>query len=722
MANRYTNLSTSTYRELSPQEIMMVPLSKQKQHDEAQAMTDQYTALSANRLTQDAELVDARLGQLRGEADSISSELLDRGFNRDLLGRLNKLKRDKELEYGQQGLIGNAQENYKKAMSFVDDLATKKERQAGWSPAQAKSWAQKQVMDFQGTKSDDGSFRSFSGKELDANVDENKWIVDNLKIIAADTSPIALQHAGSLDQFNRAYRSGKIEQQTYEKIMNSLVGVAQYDPALQRSLNQKGLLTGEKNANNVGEWIIDPKTKKRVFRPGSTFGSMLSHAAMGAQYKKTDYNYSIIKDDLALHMAKKGLDQQDADNLAVAVNGELTAVDPVKYDDLKKSLDLGFQEMSQSKLRISSMYNELKGRGLNDTQIKNDPAYKQMVQNHNDSSVRYNNTKNSLDKVMNVVDSQLNPKDKELYKTANAVKSIFDKAEEFRKTGGNNSNYLQKAMADNGISMEEFNKTRRGKIGISTESLLMEIMYKKATGKNKLFERHEYKESLEMASKMQKKADIYLKNNPLSQDYVNFSGQVTGEYKGKIGALEQKLSTLFTTTGGRGWSHAFSGGNISDIMADYSDDKYKFNILTSNGISPTGDAIETLTVTDDKGVVVKAFPVTRGRHSNITQYEVGKALSAHPVYSKEGKEMTNNYELMPKVQELKIHEDSFTSKVVPGLETEDGSLVLIKKYPSGAFTVTPVNKEKALKGEYIPTSTESQSLGGQQDIVNYLNQ
>jgi hypothetical protein len=231
--NRYTSLSTGSFKPLDLQTIMMIPMAKQKQHDEAQSAANEYAALQASSLEQDREAVTGKLESLRGEANKITATLLDRGVDRNTMAKLNELKRSKEKEFGQQGLIGNAQANYSSASAFVKDLTEKKERQAGWSPSEAKKWAQAQVASFKGTDAGAGKFNSFSGKELEDYVDTNKWINDNIAKVAADTDPIMLQKYGTVAQFETAWKSGTVEHKDASKIIKALALQAQYDHELQ---------------------------------------------------------------------------------------------------------------------------------------------------------------------------------------------------------------------------------------------------------------------------------------------------------------------------------------------------------------------------------------------------------------------------------------------------------------------------------------------------------
>ena len=148
MANRYSKLSTSTFNPLTMQEIMAVPMAMQQQHDALQAEADKASLLEAQYSSADKEGAEARVSELRSKANNISSSLGDKGFNRSLLRDFTALKKETELEYGKNGYLGKVQANAVAQSKFVNDLATDKVRQAGWSPQEAKQWAQRQVSEF----------------------------------------------------------------------------------------------------------------------------------------------------------------------------------------------------------------------------------------------------------------------------------------------------------------------------------------------------------------------------------------------------------------------------------------------------------------------------------------------------------------------------------------------------------------------------------------------
>ena len=166
MANRYSKLSTSTFNPLSMQEIMAVPMAMQQQHDALQAQADKAALLEAQYGSGDKEGAEARVSELRSKANKISSSLGDKGFNRSLLRDFTALKQETQLEYGKNGYLGKVQANAVAQSKFVNDLATDRERQDGWSPQEAQMWAQRQVKDFGPTRNDDGTYNTFQGREL----------------------------------------------------------------------------------------------------------------------------------------------------------------------------------------------------------------------------------------------------------------------------------------------------------------------------------------------------------------------------------------------------------------------------------------------------------------------------------------------------------------------------------------------------------------------------
>tara|TARA_R110000822_G_scaffold227017_1_gene359647 strand:+ start:22138 stop:24033 length:1896 start_codon:yes stop_codon:yes gene_type:complete len=112
MANRFSQISTSSFKPLSLEEIMAVPLSKQAQHDEASLALDEFALLEANSLDADKEYVKGQIGALQKESDVVSNQLLDSGVNRDLTNKVKMLRNRKNKEFSLTGKTGQASAAY----------------------------------------------------------------------------------------------------------------------------------------------------------------------------------------------------------------------------------------------------------------------------------------------------------------------------------------------------------------------------------------------------------------------------------------------------------------------------------------------------------------------------------------------------------------------------------------------------------------------------------
>jgi hypothetical protein len=112
MANRFSQISTSSFKPLNLEEIMAVPLAKQAQHDEASLAMDEFAKLEANSLDQDKEYITSQIQALQGESDSISNQLLENGVDRNIVNKVKSLRNRKNQEFSLQGKTGQASAAY----------------------------------------------------------------------------------------------------------------------------------------------------------------------------------------------------------------------------------------------------------------------------------------------------------------------------------------------------------------------------------------------------------------------------------------------------------------------------------------------------------------------------------------------------------------------------------------------------------------------------------
>lgn len=763
MANRFSELSTSTYQPLQLQEIMMIPMAKQQMHDQAQAESDQYASLTAKRLSQDASVVDTRLGELRGSADEISQNLLEHGVSRDTMARIHSLKREKEKEFSQQGLIGNAQANYETATKFVNDLAEKKERQAGWSPAQAKQWASAQVAGFKGTLDDTGGFRGFSGQELDEFVDSNKWINENMAQVAADTGVIGLGKYANVNAFTDAWKHGTVEQKTKEKIIQALQLRAQYDPKLQASLQQSAFWTGEKTPTNVGDWKIIKDSNgqnRQVFKPGSYFGMQLLGAAEGAKYRKETAQYNFVKDDMGFKLWSNNLDKKEAEALVTAANGNLSAIPPANYEELKNNFSLAQKEIANSSLKLNALADNIKKREKGNNDPLKDPAYQEMLQTHNESKAKYNNAQFNLENIMNKANANLNSGEKAMIKQHAIVSGQVDRI----AAGMPGIVKDIRGIVTGEEGREAYAKRNLNKLGITDAELKNagikpgRLSYIDIVGNPKLMKGLILQKNGALSQKLtapqlmmkvnhieqrdrlhQRNAQNYIKDNPMAQDYKVYDGSAQGAFKSVVGGYQKQLTDTFEKNNGGGWNIANGGSSLNSIITKVrseADDKgISFQVMPTDGVDTMGYPIEQVVITNKKTGETTTIPATRGAVGRSTQKQVGQALMNNPEFTDRGSRMVKNAEFLPEVQALGINQNSYKGKVIPGREVNGKYVFVEKEYLKDAtvkgakgsvgneavYRVKLIDKKDWDNNRKVTSDQASQSLGGVNDVIDVLN-
>ena len=730
--NRYTSVSTGSFKPLSLQEIMMIPLAKQKQHDEAQSAANEYAALQASSLEQDREAVTERLESLRGDANKITATLLDRGVDRNTMAQLNELKRKKEKEFGQQGFIGAAQANYNTASAFVKDLAEKKERQAGWGPGKAKQWAQGQVAAFKGTDAGNGKFNSFSGKELNQFVDGNKWINENLPTIAEDVIRTGLTKYKNVSSFTAAWKDGLIEEKSMNKIIKSLGMRAQYDTALQDSLRQSGAFNpSDKDPTNIGSFEIKNINgiPTEVFVPKSFFGAQLAGAAKGASYRKDKSTIDYVKDDYAMNVAldlrKRGLDEKTSNDLVVATNSKLMNIETASYESLTSAAGLAKEESDMTSMKLANLGKVLKA-GKKDANGKyivppvdplTDRNYQTMVSENNAAKIKYTNLIGNLNNLQEkagagrslmqrrrategaAIDDKINKIIANAPGIEERVRGLFNGKNEIK-------DYESRKLKALGITDSQLKKIRESGIG----GLMSEDAYKDTVKKyvmlNKglLFPKNNnIDESFSNYKKenrdFERKVKAYMQDNPSSYDGEVLHGEATGKYASITGRSEALLTAAFKKSGGLGWFDGETGADIRNQVAQAREDYPKSIVAVSPTtiISSAGQPIEAIQIRDEFGNNIKTFLATRGSAGRDIQQMTARSLMNSNQFAEMGAR-TLKRSMYPEVFSIKIHQPGFKRGVVPGVESLNGNLFFLEKYDhSDSFLVKEIDKDKYLK-------------------------
>tara|TARA_R110000851_G_scaffold57420_2_gene133767 strand:+ start:16495 stop:18471 length:1977 start_codon:yes stop_codon:yes gene_type:complete len=120
--NRYTNISTSQFNPLSLQEIMMVPLGKQKEHDNQQAQMEELGIFDVNRLESDDPYIKSQVEAMRNKTSSLQDELMSSGTSKNLAKKMMGIKRERDTFLSNDGAGGRANNAYTQYHSNVEAL------------------------------------------------------------------------------------------------------------------------------------------------------------------------------------------------------------------------------------------------------------------------------------------------------------------------------------------------------------------------------------------------------------------------------------------------------------------------------------------------------------------------------------------------------------------------------------------------------------------------
>jgi len=728
----FSNITTAGFKGLSLDEIMAIPLAKQARQDASLAATDELEALESKRLEGDKGVVDAELERFRKEAADISKQLMERGVDRNLSNKLRKLRSDKKRAFGASGVVGQAQANYDAAQKYINDLATEKVQQAGWSPMEAKAWATSQVKDFGSSFDKLGNFKQFQGKGLATKVDSNDWINKNLKLVAADTNQELMKYAGNLDQFNKAYASGIVTDKDFEKIMTSLTTMAANDPSLQASLAQQQFFDPNSgDPRNIGTWEFRTRedgSKKKVFVPGNQFGRQLYGAAFGAQTHDQSYKFHFEDDFAAKKLFEAGLDAEEANDMVRAANGVLNTITPDNIETIMENADLALQEIENEEAVMKATWTP--------EMIEANPkVYAQAQKDLNDAKVKYFNLQSRIEGIQKESLKDMTPHQQKSVELYNKVsKEIPD--------------YYRASSTEDGITALE-NAIRQlpggdkvipegglSQIGVGSENMEAFLMSKYlemkgvAVDKSSIANRSIFNwwgdedlrydpdimDSMIDAKKaLRNTTKKYLEQNPYSESYTEFGAMNAGKYSGKIGGINKMLSEGFQ---GAGYSDAYTGADINSYVTENyppDDDGKKtvdYEIRVTDGIGPDGYPIEHLVVKDKGGSVLEVKAVTRGE-SGMKEYRdtaVELLKSSDTGLRTKGQQMLANHEFMPTIKKSLIRSGANKGRFTGEYSEVDNKPVEWIKDEIGGRTIWKIKV-----GDFT-----SEALGGEAEMASYL--
>lgn len=653
MANRYSKLSTSTFNPLTMQEIMAVPMAMQQQHDALQAEADKASLLEAQYGSADKEGAEARVSELRSKANNISSSLGDKGFNRSLLRDFTALKKETELEYGKNGYLGKVQANAVAQSKFVNDLATDKVRQAGWSPQEAKQWAQRQVSEFGPTRNDDGTFNSFQGRELVTKFDGEDELLDKaIERVAETVEPatIAQIKVGGISSLERAFRERTISRKDYNTLMDSMLTSAATNPDLVRSLNQEAEMYGIENPLDFGKFdmvnvpVLGKDGKQvmkggvgvtrpeRQFTPGkSRFGQKMAGFGRAAQYVSPKDSITISEDPAATAAYEAGLDAASSAGMVNISNGELNSVTAETFDNDMELVATGKQQAKIFKSQADQLYKKLKAGGASEEQIKADKEWQRLNSNYKKSYATYSNTEKRLDYVSKQADTKLTSDQRsrlDFQKLINEKYSghLTDQVD----TDGNNTIDFERILFEEyGETIIDYSDPENvipgdhdpkevsstgWKLQGSRQKMALKILEQKAGLENTVFKgdvlhntNHgfNYQQS-ELKETRTELRNEYLTANPTAEYFNVFDGSGAGKNYSDLGGRNEIITQNFNPVSAE---QAYNRGMLQDdeeyqeLISKLPDGEVpEMKVSLTDGQSDDGTFFNNLIVTTSKGV------------------------------------------------------------------------------------------------------------------------
>ena len=731
MSGIVPTVSTSSFKPLDLNEIMMVPLAKQKMEDDLLAGTGEVGEMEASTLGVDSEKANKILGGIKQRASDLSQEVIDRGVDRSQFNRLRKLRAESKKEFS-SGFLGSAIANKKSASQFLTSMAKEKSMQAGWSPKEAQIWAQKQVSKFEGTYGEDGKFNSFSGQMLNNKVDYQKWINENLSHIESDMKSNGVS-VGRLDSFRDLITLKKTDEKSFLKIMKSLKFRAQGDSDLKNSLIQEAMIY-DRDPNqelDFGKSIFrkDKRGKEvEVWEPGkSSFGTSMVGAAYGASFAKDKSNEYIKDNIVAVEMMKKGMEKRKLNNMVRIGEGHVELVNQENIVELKESLDLAKDQVREIEKELSMIDD------------KESNTYKSKLANLNLAKSKLYN----VDEIYQGSTKEARSKLGTSISTASDLSSEY--IDTFGEGGMSNSQIygaFRQKMIESGKE-EEIDVLYNELYGMSEEDFVSSVGLKPASMtaiwmlsrgvlskdlekiKHSSGDIHEYFKGSE--KKINKLSSEFLKQQKYSISHIDL-GAMDG---GTIDSINKNLSKNFDTAS---YSDPYTGQSINQyLQKEYytaskeKSKKYpkgvKIESHITPGMGPKGEPLEKLIIRD--GVtndLIEQKYVTRG-YGSSEFIQAARALqeSDSSEAKQVGIQMENDYMFMPSIKRAGLRNPSKSGEFLDNIK------VKVKDKKTGKV----INKElsvswtKPLENEdvwiiSVSGMPDSPKLKSEKQVSNYL--
>lgn len=712
---RTPNISTSSFKPLDINEIMMVPLAKQKMEDDLLETSAQMAEMQADTLDADAEQASKILNDYKTRISNLSDDVINRGVSREHFNKLRGLRGEIKREYS-EGFLGKAIANKKAASEYINKLATEKERQAGWSPKEAQQWAMHHVSQFGGTSDGLGGFNSFVGKELAQRVDEDEFIKDAVDSVQGDVSDVAMHQfrVNGLSGVQQAYREGSIDSRSFNKIMEAVLTKSATSPQLLSSLQQQAFFTGEENPLDIGSFQYETTPKldrsgqpilaedgspitqtKRVFKAGdSRYGRKIVGASRAGAYIKENLSYKVIEDPIAKKMLLDGMNQSALDILVGFNKGEMNKVTPASLDSVREDLALYGQEIDTIKSRRDAKYKELKAQGLSDGQIKDNFGYRLLNDQYVKANTEYKNSDARMKNLYKNVDDQLSSDDKKILDLSNmydkygsateALKREFDiDIADYKVNFGQDPEWMAGKMLMQKLGVDMGGGRSRG--GVDVARSVIKNMQERRAGLT----------------------EQYLDAHPRAEYFTRLNSLATGKESTFLGAWNKNASDNFSVAGS---TLAYHGGSLEEnddyqaLMVE--GEVPQIQVEMTDGIDDGGNSFNNVIVTTSAGSM--SFQVIDNLNAGAKMKVANNLKRGDFQQRKMGEKMEAEAKYLPAIKRAGVtwQDESTMSIQTPGGKRIDN--VKITKDPeNGYYTVKILGVNIELDGRpYLKGETE----------------
>lgn len=736
MPGRTSDIHTSSFKPLNLNEIMMVPLAKQKMHDEILAGTDKFGRLTSDVLKQDSEKAKESLGGFKSRADQLSTDVIEKGVSRSQFQTLRGLRNETNNAMT-TGFLGKAMANKKNAAEYMKDLATKKERQAGWSPKQAAQWAQAQVNAFEGTLNEDGSFNSFTGQELSSKVDEAEYIRKAIDDVAEriESTSMQLIRVGGLPEFTRAFQQGTVSSKDFNEIMRSISRQASNDPDLQAHLKQQAFFTGEKDPLDHGQFEnVTRKGKdgveytERIWKVGtSRFGRRFAGMADAADYRNLKTNITLAQDKLGWKMHEMGMDERQATTLVNFGNGKLNNIKRATLTELRKNLitaDEAVKDILDNRnkyedklLSENKEYMDLKAklskRMVNADEEKKgeeqlaalkqkitfgDKYWKELNKTYNDSAIKQSNSKAAVESVYTIANKTLSQKDKE---GLALIKELETKIPGYTPgEAAANITLLEQALANIGkpvrteqdvAELNYYDMDQDNKEAFLLSSYLEAIGHvvnKNAKadrsiltpGGSRAYDKDIVNKMIDANDTLEDKVDHILESSPKAESFTTISGQDFGKLKSPE---VTDLNTMKVNNFNQGKIVlAYGGQEFTDkdaaALLEPSTKGYSYTPMFTDAWDDTGNKFDNVTVKNLEKGTTTTIQVINNNDKDM-ELIAARQMQKYGTLTQQraAKRVIAGWEYMPSVKASRMHEQN-TGEVFVPIQDKAGNPARVK--------------------------------------------